>query len=74
MGIMPYITASIIMQLLAMDVVPTFTQWQKEGDIGRRKIAQFTRYFTIVLGLIQAVGLSIGFNGMMPGLVQNPSF
>lgn len=74
MGILPYITASIIMQLLSMDVVPTFTQWSKEGDIGRRKIAQVTRYFTIVLGLIQAVGLSISFNSMMPGLVKDPSF
>ncbi|AMA74407.1 MULTISPECIES: preprotein translocase subunit SecY [Aneurinibacillus] len=74
MGIMPYITASIIMQLLSMDVVPTFTQWSKEGDIGRRKIAQVTRYLTIILGLIQAVGLSIGFNRMIPGLVIDPSF
>jgi preprotein translocase subunit SecY len=74
MGIMPYITASIIMQLLSMDVVPKFTQWSKEGDIGRRKIAQVTRYGTIVLGLIQATGLSIGFNRMMPGLVVQPSF
>lgn len=74
MGIMPYITASIIMQLLSMDVVPTFTQWSKEGDIGRRKITQFTRYGTIILGLIQATGLSIGFNRMMPGLVKDPSF
>jgi preprotein translocase subunit SecY len=74
MGIMPYITASIIMQLLSMDVVPTFTQWSKEGDIGRRKIAQFTRYLTIILGIIQAIGLSIGFNRMMPGLVKEPSF
>ncbi|MBO1914613.1 preprotein translocase subunit SecY, partial [Microvirga sp. 3-52] len=48
MGIMPYITASIIMQLLQMDVVPKFTEWAKEGDVGRRKLAQFTRYFTIV--------------------------
>ncbi|WP_027415397.1 preprotein translocase subunit SecY [Aneurinibacillus terranovensis] len=74
MGIMPYITASIIMQLLAMDVVPKFTEWAKEGDIGRRKTAQFTRYFTVVLGLIQAIGLSIGFNRMVPGLVIHPGF
>ncbi|WCK54780.1 preprotein translocase subunit SecY [Aneurinibacillus sp. Ricciae_BoGa-3] len=74
MGIMPYITASIIMQLLSMDVVPKFTQWAKEGDIGRRKIAQYTRYGTIILGLIQAVGLSIGFNRTLNGLVINPSF
>ncbi|MCG6197851.1 preprotein translocase subunit SecY, partial [Anoxybacillus sp. LAT_38] len=47
MGIMPYITASIIMQLLSMDVVPKFTQWAREGEVGRRKIATVTRYFTV---------------------------
>ena len=56
MGIMPYITASIIVQLLQMDVVPKFTEWSKQGEVGRRKLAQFTRYFTIVLGFIQAFG------------------
>ena len=56
MGIMPYITASIIIQLLQMDVVPKFTEWSKQGEVGRRKLAQFTRYFTIVLGFIQAFG------------------
>ena len=55
MGIMPYITASIIVQLLSMDVIPRFAQWAKEGDVGRKKIAQITRYGTIVLGLIQAL-------------------
>lgn len=62
MGIMPYITASIIVQLLAMDVIPAFARWQKEGEVGRRKLTQFTRYFTIGLALIQSIGLSIGFN------------
>ncbi|GAB7387276.1 preprotein translocase subunit SecY [Bacillaceae bacterium] len=71
MGIMPYITASIIMQLLSMDVVPKFAQWAKEGEQGRRKIAQFTRYGTVLLGLIQAFGMSIGFNNLFPGLVIN---
>lgn len=74
MGIFPYITASIIVQLLSMDVVPKFAQWAKEGEAGRKKLTQFTRYGTIVLGLIQAFGMSIGFNGMMPGLVTDPSF
>jgi preprotein translocase subunit SecY len=74
MGIMPYITSSIIMQLLSMDVVPKFTQWSKEGEAGRRKIAQLTRYGTVILGFIQAIGLSIGFNNMYPGLVINPKF
>ena len=54
MGVMPYITASIIVQLLQMDVVPKFTEWSKQGEVGRRKLAQFTRYFTVVLGFIQA--------------------
>ncbi|MEH7235935.1 preprotein translocase subunit SecY [Bacillus sp. JJ1562] len=74
MGIMPYITASIIIQLLQMDVVPKFTEWSKQGEVGRRKLAQFTRYGTIVLGFIQAIGMSIGFNNMSNGmLIENPS-
>jgi preprotein translocase subunit SecY len=73
MGIMPYITASIIIQLLQMDVVPKFTEWSKQGESGRRKIAQFTRYFTIVLGFIQALGMSYGFNNLASGqLIENP--
>ncbi len=73
MGIMPYITASIIMQLLSMEVVPKFTQWAKEGEVGRRKIAQVTRYGTVILGLIQSVGMTFGFNRMYPGLVLDES-
>ncbi|AKG05575.1 preprotein translocase subunit SecY [Salimicrobium jeotgali] len=73
MGIMPYITASIIMQLLQMDVVPKFAEWKKQGEVGRRKLAQFTRYGTIVLAFIQAIGMSIGFNAMAGGqLISNP--
>ncbi|MBB5325768.1 preprotein translocase subunit SecY [Anoxybacillus tepidamans] len=73
MGIMPYITASIIVQLLQMDVVPKFTEWSKQGEVGRRKLAQFTRYFTIVLGFIQAFGMSYGFNNLTGGvLIKNP--
>lgn len=75
MGIMPYITASIIMQLLQMDVVPKFAEWAKQGEVGRRKSAQFTRYFTIVLGFIQALGMSYGFNTMAGGqLILNQGF
>ena len=71
---MPYITASIIMQLLQMDVVPKFTEWTKQGEVGRRKLAQVTRYFTIVLGFIQAFAMSYGFNNMAGGLlIVNPS-
>src|SRR5699024_6345450 len=72
MGIMPYITASIIMQLLQMDVVPKFTEWKSQGEMGRKKIAQVTRYGTIVLAFIQAIVMSIGFNAMAGGgLIQN---
>jgi preprotein translocase subunit SecY len=67
MGIMPYITASIIVQLLQMDVVPKFTEWAKQGEVGRRKLAQFTRYFTIALAFIQAIAMSYGFNQMYGG-------
>ena len=55
MGIMPYITASIIMQLLTM-VIPKLEMLSKEGEAGRKKINQYTRYFTVVLAFIEAVG------------------
>jgi preprotein translocase subunit SecY len=61
-GITPYITASIIVQLLSMDVIPKFAEWAKEGENGKRKLAQITRYGTIVLGLIQGFATAIGFN------------
>ncbi|MCA1024335.1 preprotein translocase subunit SecY [Halobacillus litoralis] len=73
MGIMPYITASIIMQLLQMDVVPKFAEWKQQGEVGRRKLAQFTRYGTIVLAFVQAIGMSIGFNALAGGqLISDP--
>lgn len=56
LGIMPYITASIIMQLL-QGVIPTVERWSKEGESGRRKITQTTRYLTLVIGLLEALGL-----------------
>jgi preprotein translocase subunit SecY len=74
MGIMPYITASIIVQLLQMDVVPRFTQWAKEGEAGRKKLTQVTRYGTIGLGVIQAFGTAVGFNRIFNAqLVMDPS-
>ncbi|MBA4151255.1 MAG: preprotein translocase subunit SecY [Acinetobacter sp.] len=59
LGIMPYISASIIMQLAA-SVVPSLEAIKKEGESGRRKINQYTRYGTVVLAFIQAVGMSVG--------------
>ncbi|WP_404450881.1 preprotein translocase subunit SecY [Virgibacillus necropolis] len=74
MGIMPYITASIIMQLLQMDVVPKFSEWKKQGEMGRKKLAQITRYGTVALAFVQAIAMSIGFNAMAGGdLIENPS-
>src|ERR671933_2650250 len=61
LGIMPYITSSIIMQLLAV-VIPRIEEWQKQGEIGYRKITQWTRYMTIVLALIQSTGLVFLFH------------
>ncbi|MDG5788942.1 preprotein translocase subunit SecY [Evansella sp. AB-P1] len=72
-GIMPYITASIIVQLLRLDVVPKFAEWSREGEAGRKKLAQVTRYGTIGIAFLQALALSIGFNNLMPGLVPNPN-
>ena len=60
LGVMPYISASIIMQLLSA-TVPTLEQLKKEGDSGRRKINQYTRYGTVLLALIQGTAMSVGF-------------
>ncbi|HHW2898571.1 TPA: preprotein translocase subunit SecY [Pseudomonas aeruginosa] len=59
LGIMPYISASIIMQLMTA-ISPQLEQLKKEGESGRRKISQYTRYGTVVLALIQAIGMSVG--------------
>lgn len=61
MGIMPYINATIIMQLLQV-VIPKFEEWSKEGPEGRKKLMQFSRYGTVVLGLIQSIGMSFAFS------------
>ena len=58
LGVMPYISASIIMQLLSQ-VVPTLEQLRKEGEAGRRRITQYTRYGTVVLALFQGIGISV---------------
>ncbi|MFN3611609.1 preprotein translocase subunit SecY [Tepidimonas sp.] len=70
LGIMPYISASIIMQLMTY-VVPTFEQLKKEGEAGRRKITQYTRYGTLVLAVFQALGIALALEGS-PGLVIDP--
>jgi preprotein translocase subunit SecY len=71
LGITPYITASIILQLLTV-VVPTLEKLQKEGELGRRKITQWTRYLTVGLALIQSVGIAIALQNPQANLVLNP--
>ncbi len=67
LGIMPYITSSIIMQLLAV-VIPKIEQWQKQGAVGQKKITQWTRYMTVGLAILQATGITYQFNnGLLKG-------
>ncbi|MEM8961098.1 MAG: preprotein translocase subunit SecY [Acidobacteriota bacterium] len=75
LGIMPYITASIILQLLTV-VVPYLEKLSKEGELGRRKITQYTRYLTMLIALIQSAAIALSIQGVAgPGgeqLVPNP--
>ncbi len=75
LGIMPYISASIIIQLLTV-VHPALAEIKKEGEAGRRKISQYTRYGTLVLAIFQSIGIATGLPNMpgMQGLVLNPGF
>jgi len=72
LGIMPYISASIIMQLAAV-VVPSLEALKKEGEAGRRKITQYTRYGTLGLAFFQAMGIAVALESQ-PGLVLDPGF
>ncbi len=72
LGIMPYISASIIIQLLGY-VVPSFEQLKKEGESGRRKITQYTRYGTVGLALFQSLGIALALESSS-GLVMSPGF
>lgn len=74
MGVSPYITAQIVIQLLQMDIVPRFVEWSKQGEVGRRKLNQATRYLTIILAFGQSVGITAGFNALSSlNLVKDPS-
>ncbi len=74
LGIMPYISASIIMQLMTV-VIPSMEQLKKDGELGRRKISQFTRYGTVLLATFQAIGISLALQNQTAGglsVVLNP--
>lgn len=74
LGIMPYISASIILQLLTV-VIPALGRLAKEGESGRKKITQFTRYGTVVISIIQSIGIAVGIESMSQGaFVQNPGW
>src|ERR687895_492690 len=68
LGIMPYITSSIIMQLLTV-VIPKLEQWQQMGEIGQKKITQWTRYMTVTLALLQSTALIFLFNNQFQGSI-----
>lgn len=73
LGISPYITSSIIIELMQMDIIPAFKEWSEQGEVGRRKLNQAVRYLTIGVAFLQALGISIGFNTLTGlGLVHNP--
>lgn len=75
LGIMPYISASIVIQLMSVVYQP-LTELKKEGEAGKRKMSQYTRYGTLALAIIQSVGIATGLPNMpgMHGLVINPGF
>ncbi|MEN6535999.1 MAG: preprotein translocase subunit SecY [Bryobacteraceae bacterium] len=73
LGIMPYITASIILQLLTV-VIPTLEKLQKEGELGRRKITQWTRYLTIGLAMMQSFGIASALQSSQGNFVLNPGW
>src|SRR5215213_2599081 len=75
LGIMPYISASIILQLLTV-VWPFLEKLSKEGELGRRKITQYTRYGTVILSIVQSLGIAVYLERMTIGqqfqIVENP--
>ncbi|MBI5905138.1 MAG: preprotein translocase subunit SecY, partial [Deltaproteobacteria bacterium] len=77
LGIMPYISASIILQLLTV-VIPQLEKLSKEGELGRKKITQYTRYGTVVLSIIQGMGIAVGLESVAAGgagsVVYNPGW
>ncbi|EST89227.1 preprotein translocase subunit SecY [Vagococcus lutrae] len=73
LGVSPYITSSIIIQLLQMDIVPKFVEWSKQGEVGRRKLNQATRYLTLVMAFLQSIMITAGFNQFAGvGFVKTP--
>ncbi len=70
LGISPYITASIVVQLLQMDIIPVLKEWGEEGEVGRQKISRLTRYLAIALAFIQALAMTFAFHNLQEQLFQ----
>ena len=73
LGVSPYITASIIIQLLQMDLSKTVVEWSEQGQIGRKKTKRLTLFLSAIFGFMQAIGLTYGFNKYDSNFVINPS-
>lgn len=71
MGIGPYITASIVIQLLQMDIIPVLKEWSEEGETGKQKINQLTRYLAIGLAFVQSLAMTLGFEASGGGGILN---
>ncbi|WP_303975149.1 preprotein translocase subunit SecY [Streptococcus merionis] len=75
LGVSPYITASIVVQLLQMDIYPKFVEWGKQGEVGRRKLNQATRWISLFLAFAQSIGITGGFEALASAkLVPNPNW
>lgn len=75
LGVSPYITASIVVQLLQMDLYPKFVEWGKQGEVGRRKLNQATRWISLVLAFVQSIVITGGFEALASAkLVSNPTW
>ena len=72
LGVGPYITASIVIQILQMDIIPILKEWSEEGDAGKQKINQLTRYMAVFLAFVQALAMTIGLNVLSVGVEATP--
>lgn len=75
LGVSPYITAQIVIQLLQMDIIPTLVEWGKQGEVGRRKTNQATRWLALFVSFFQSLGITLGFNALTEmGLVKSQTW
>ncbi|WP_294955775.1 preprotein translocase subunit SecY [uncultured Lactobacillus sp.] len=75
LGVSPYITAQIVIQLLQMDIVPTLVEWGKQGEVGRRKTNNVTRVLALFVAFVQSIGITLGFNALTEmGLVKSQTW